>query len=139
MQNFYFQIIAQNFNSQLIFKIPILKFNFQNSNFQINFKTLVFFRIVLISLQFSNIFQFYNFSSFIRVLGHKKLKNSDFNKSVDILILACTCTNFLRFSNDFLFLLILNKYEGNFHNFKIMEFVRLINAKSIGLWWGPNI
>ena len=39
----------------------------------------------------------------------------------------------------FLFLLILNKQEGNFHNSKKMEFVRLIHARSIGLWWGPYI
>ena len=39
----------------------------------------------------------------------------------------------------FLLLLILNKQEGNFHNSKIMKFVRLIHARSIVLWWGPYI
>ena len=47
--------------------------------------------------------------------------------------------SFPKISNDFLFLLILNKQEWFFHNFKIMEFVRLIHAKSIGFWWGPHI
>ena len=27
----------------------------------------------------------------------------------------------------------------NFHNSETMDFVGLIHAKSIGLWWGPNI
>ena len=49
------------------------------------------------------------------------------------------CKFSLIFKWFFLFLLILNKREGNSHNFKIMEFVGLIHAKSIGLWWGPNI
>ena len=39
-----------------------------------------------------------------------------------------------------MFLLILNKHdEYDFHNSKIMEFMRLIYAKSIGFWWGSNI
>ena len=27
----------------------------------------------------------------------------------------------------------------DFHNFKIMEFMRLIHVKSIGPWWESNI
>ena len=38
-----------------------------------------------------------------------------------------------------MFLLILSKHEYYFHSSKIKEFVRLIHAKSIGLWWGPNM
>ena len=45
----------------------------------------------------------------------------------------------LRFSNNLLFFLILHKYEYNFHNSRIMEFVRLIRARYIGLWWGAHI
>ena len=42
------------------------------------------------------------------------------------------------FSNDLLFLLILHKHECNFHNSRIMEFVRRIRARQIRLWWGPR-
>ena len=96
----YFKIPLLNNSSKFRFtnfisKIPILKFNFQDSNFQIILKTSIFknpifFRTILISFWFSN---------------------------------------------NLIFLLILYKHECHFHNFRIMEFVRLIRTRSIGLWW----
>ena len=41
--------------------------------------------------------------------------------------------------NYFLIFHYFNKHEDNFHNSKIMKFVRLIHARSIRLWWGPYI
>ena len=35
--------------------------------------------------------------------------------------------------------MIFNKHEYDFHNFKIIKFMKLIHAKSIGFWWGHNI
>ena len=53
-------------------------------------------------------------------------------------IWACILWSSLVF-NYFLVFHYFNKHEDNFHNFKIMEFVKLIHTRSIGLWWGPYI
>ena len=45
---------------------------------------------------------------------------------------------FFLFSNNILFIFILNKHEHDFHNSKIMEFIGFIHEKSNGLWWGPT-
>ena len=46
---------------------------------------------------------------------------------------------FFDFQIFFSFSLIFNKHEWIFVTLETMEFMRLIHAKSIGLWWGPYI
>ena len=53
------------------------------------------------------------------------------------LIQACVLWFSLFFSNYLLVFHYFNKHEDNFRNSKIVEFVILTHARSVGFWWDP--
>ena len=52
-------------------------------------------------------------------------------------IQACVLWFSLFFSNYLLVFHYFNKHEDNFRNSKIVEFVILTHARSVGFWWDP--